>query len=677
MNIRNTHLANLPVAETVARSIYLRHIDGLRAIAILLVVGFHAGIPGFSGGFVGVDVFFVISGYLITGLLFRELCVTGRIDILDFYARRARRLLPALAVILAATLMGGTVLLLPFGEQQDLAKSAIAASAFTANIFFWRTQSDYFAGPSDEFPLLHLWTLAVEEQFYIVWPLLMLVVAWLFARRRPNSLAPTLIVVISLLLLVSFLGCFYFTPRRFVMVFYNMPFRAWEFAVGACSFFMASSPFARQGRISQVGASLLAIGGVAAIAVAGMVFDRGTLFPGFNAALPVFGAAAVIMGLALHPTTIVGRMLGSSPMVGIGMLSYSWYLWHWPLLALARADALGETSLTCNVALVGGAFLLSLLTFFFVEEPVRRRRPWPFGNSASSAIAGIVLMVSTAAGASVLWYTAEVRLAADSKLQAAQRAVIEKAGVQAQCGNFRFEFDGLPPHETCTLGSISAGAPLYLLWGDSHAFHFVPAFSAWALRANARVLPRASGACKPYLTTIDARLDEKHREAARNCIAYNKAVLAELPQLKAIGATAVVLAARWSVPSDLQASLGDWVPALKHTIARIHDAGLNVVLMAEVPRPLSRVPQCVARRGADACARPRVDVERERAAATSILTSFARDVPGVRVVDLAAELCGEEVCHVVRDGILTYSDDSHLSVAASTGLASAIGRFLP
>ena len=171
------HMPSVHSGET-----YLPEIDGLRAVAILLVVGFHVGVPQLSGGFIGVDVFFVISGFLITGLLARELAVSGRIDILDFYARRARRLMPALTVVLVFTIAAGAILLNPVGQQPELAQSAMAASTFLANVFFWRSQSSYFAGPADSMPLLHLWTLAVEEQFYIVWPLTLMAVAAV-ARR--------------------------------------------------------------------------------------------------------------------------------------------------------------------------------------------------------------------------------------------------------------------------------------------------------------------------------------------------------------------------------------------------------------------------------------------------------------------------------------------------------------
>ena len=673
------HDARQVAATGYGSEAYWPEIDGLRAIAILLVVGFHAGVAQLSGGFIGVDVFFVISGYLITGLLAREHERNGRIDILDFYARRARRLMPALSVVLAATLVAGAVLLVPVGEQQELAQSAISASGFLANVFFWRSQSSYFAGPSDEIPLLHLWTLAVEEQFYIVWPLAMIAVAAL-ARRFGMPAPAWTVAALVVASLVSFAGCVWLTPSRATLTFYTTPFRAWEFGLGALLALTARHwlAAARSPPAPAVGGVLIAAG-LAAVVLAGVWFDRSTVFPGAAAAVPVLGTTAVIAGLGFARGSLAARLLASPPMVGIGKLSYSWYLWHWPLLALARAAMPGEASASRDLVLVLVALGLSAITYRLIEEPIRRNRPWPFSTAGASVAAGVLLMVTTAGLAAALWTSAELRVARDPVLRAASIALTEKADPPPECMNFRLPFAGLAPRDVCTTdapGNANGPAPLVLLWGDSHAHHFIPGLTQWARASGARLLPRTMGACKPHIHRIPAGVSARVRADSDSCVAFNTAVRAELNEIKAAGGAAVVLAARWSVPSQVQDGLGDWGADLATLIASIQAAGLAVVVLAETPARGLSVPHCVARNGAVACDRKRGEVDAERAAALDVLARVARGFDGVTIWDPVDAVCTSSSCPALQDGIVLYSDFSHLSVAASRTLGPSLSRVL-
>lgn len=659
---------------------YWPEIDGLRAVAILLVVGFHAGIRQLSGGFIGVDVFFVISGYLITGLLIRELDRNGRIDLLDFFARRVRRLLPALAIVLVATLAAGAAFLVPVGEQQQLSQSAIAASAFVANLFFWRSQASYFAGPADEIPLLHLWTLAVEEQFYIVWPLTMMAVAaaakWRSAVRL-HWIAATLVVGS----LLSFAACWWFTPSRSTLTFYTMPFRAWEFGLGALLSLVGSSvPRAAKSPFESAVSALLIAGGLAAIVSAALLFNRNTLFPGFAAALPAVGTTAAIAGLRAARDSLPSRLLSARPMVAIGKLSYSWYLWHWPLLAIARAATPGHVSVPRDLSLVLIALGLAAVTFRFVEEPVRRRRPWPLAAKGSAIAAGIGMMCASSGLAAVLWTRAESQVARDPILKAAQLARTESFALNGTCANFRLPFTGLASPEACTIGgkktATDQSAPLVLLWGDSHAHHYLPGLVHWAEQTGVRLLPRTMGACKPQVNSVPVGLSSKAETDARSCVAFNAAVAGELSQLKAVGAIAVVLAARWSQPSQLQNGLGDWPTDLGQRIQSIRQAGLGVVVLAETPNPMQFVPSCVARHGADGCTRERSAVDAERAGTLNALHGLMNPAGGIELYDPIAELCSATSCPALHNGVVNYSDDSHLSVQASKSLASSLGLVL-
>jgi peptidoglycan/LPS O-acetylase OafA/YrhL len=655
---------------------YWPEIDGLRAVAILLVVLFHAGVPQLAGGFVGVDVFFVLSGFLITGLLGRELDRSGRIDLLDFYARRARRLLPALVVVLLSTLAVAAFLLTPVGEQQGLGISAIAACLFVANVLFHQIQLSYFAGQAEDFPLLHLWTLSVEEQFYIVWPLVMIGVAALVRARGGdrNALRRAIVLTLAAASLASFVACWWLTASMPSSTFYLMHFRAWEFGLGAL---LALLPVTASGlgeRTRRGLGTALIVAGLAAVLAAALLFDRTTMFPGLAATLPVLGTAAAIAGIMLAPGTLPCQALASAPMVMIGKLSYSWYLWHWPLLALARPWSMGDSHLAVNLGLCAAALVLSALTWRFVEEPVRRLRPGPFAGSAGSVKTGLGLMGGVAAAAMLLTVQANWRLEREPLLTAAARASTEPPGQPAHCTVESARFTGLAPVADCALGA-KAG-PLVMMWGDSHAWHFMPAMVEWARQSGSRVLLRDFGGCKPYAASVPEGIPARNVPGAADCVRFNAAILDSLPRMKQEGARAVVLAARWSVASQLQNGLADWEGGLAMVVRRIRAEELEVVLVAETPHQPQNVPVCVARRGAEACARPRARVDAERAAALATLERISSTASGVSVLDPLGALCTGEICPAVRDGAVLYRDDNHIAPTTSRTLAPLFGRAL-
>ncbi|NNU42853.1 acyltransferase family protein [Ramlibacter montanisoli] len=316
-------------------------IDGLRALAVLPIVLFHLGVPGFGGGYVGVDIFFVISGFLITQRLLSDS------HLLRFYERRARRILPALMVVLAATTAAASVLLMPL-DLAAYGRSMIATLVFASNFHFW-SEVGYFDEPAALKPLLHTWSLGVEEQFYILFPLFLM-----FAIKARRSL-----VVVGMAATLSFIADAWFVTRSPALAFYWCPFRAWELMLGAC-LAMARLPAARSW---EAAAGFLLIG----IAVFG--YSEATPFPGFAALLPCAGAA-----LLLH----AGGMQAASPLrwgaaVFIGRISFSLYLWHWPVIVFYRY-LWGEPDAASIFLLAGLTVALSTLTYIFVEEPVRTRR---------------------------------------------------------------------------------------------------------------------------------------------------------------------------------------------------------------------------------------------------------------------------------------------------------------
>lgn len=339
---------------------YRPEIDGLRALAVLPVVLFHADVYAFSGGYVGVDVFFVISGYLITSLLLDELGRTGRISIIQFYERRARRLLPALAFVLLPTCVMAYLFLSP-PLLKEFGINLVGVALFASNITLWQ-QGGYFAGPAEENPLLHTWSLAVEEQFYIVFPPLLLLMWILGARYRGMAVCLGLLVLVSLL--GSELG------RRYAATanFYLLPTRAWELGFGA----IVALAHVRNTRPKHtILVEGLGFAGLALIVFAILWFDRGTPFPSLYTVVPVLGTALFIW--SAQDGSIVARVLSIRPLVWVGLVSYSTYLWHQPLLAFARVSAHEEPSQWLLLLLAAGSVGLGWITWRFVERPFRNR----------------------------------------------------------------------------------------------------------------------------------------------------------------------------------------------------------------------------------------------------------------------------------------------------------------
>ena len=408
---------------------FRRDIEGLRALAVLLVLAYHADLGPFSGGYIGVDVFFVLSGFLITSLLVRELGVTGGLSLRRFWARRARRLLPASCLVIVATLVAGSFVLAPLA-QLDLARDGLAAATFVVNIVFAHQQGDYLTADLAPSPLLHFWSLAVEEQFYLVWPILLLLVAGY--RRRYRAAVAGLVAV---LWPVSLAACVWLTTRNQPWAFYGLPTRAWELLTGAGLALLAAKLLRIPGPVR----ALLGWAGLAAVVVSAMAFSDTTTFPGVAAALPVLATAAVVAaGPALR--TGPAALLRWGPLQWIGQRSYSIYLWHWPALVLVAAE-LGPLSAWQRLAVVLASVGVAAVTYSFLENPVRHSR-W----LAAKARRGLVLGGSLVGIGAV---TALVAAAATPSLvgsgtAAAPAVVLNASGVPLAPDGSGAPSDGVP-----------------------------------------------------------------------------------------------------------------------------------------------------------------------------------------------------------------------------------------
>jgi peptidoglycan/LPS O-acetylase OafA/YrhL len=575
---------------------YRREIDGMRAIAVLAVVAFHA--LGRGAGYVGVDIFFVISGYLITSLLLAEQDANGRIRLANFYARRARRILPAAAVTVVATLLACGWLLAP-DELAHAAHSAAAAAVFGANLFFQGQSGGYFDADSATMPLLHLWSLSVEEQFYFFWPALLP-----FVRSRR---------AIGFLVVASLAMAIVLEWRNPPAAFYQMPARLWELAVGA--WIVAAPPR----RAAPPWQGVLGI----AIMLASILLPIGD-WRLANVAAAVFGCA-----LVLHSLHAAGsnRLLASAPLVGIGLVSYSFYLWHWPLLALYRATMPGDLGVGVPIALCAVALLLAFVSWRYVEQPFRRMRA-PAGRTVAFGV-GVSLLLAVAS--LTLSRHALAPGFDDSLATRAERDRPHRGAEGQQCHSQRDD----PALMKCAPRSRT------VVWGDSMAYSWLPAFP------GATVATR--DACAPLLDALPPAASDWQRR----CREANA-------QVAGLDADTFVLAARWHTYGDFD---------LRPTLERLR--GKRVFVLGPTPELPLAVPECL--RGGDllACTLARSAYDRGAAPELARLRAQAAGYPNVQVLDLQEFFCTPTQCRPLRVGVPLYWDSHHISARAAR--ASGLG----
>jgi peptidoglycan/LPS O-acetylase OafA/YrhL len=665
------------------------------------------------GGFVGVDVFFVISGFLITSQLVREVEVSGRLRVGRFYARRVLRLLPAATLVLATTLLAAWWWL-PATRLRDLSWDAIAANGYVLNYRLALAGTDYRTASGAPSPLQHFWSLGVEEQFYLVVPVLVLLVLVL-ARSRAG-----LVVALGAVTAASLAWSVRSTGPSPVWAYFGAPTRVWELGAGAL-LAMAAGAGVLAGRPHPWGV-VLRWTGIALIGYAVLTFGEATVFPGRLAGVPVAGAVLVIAGGCVSagapragqakddagaqaPGELVwsGGLLGHPVMQAIGARSYSWYLWHWPVLLIGPFALSREVGAVGKLALATVAFALAAVTYEMVERPVRearelREHPWQAGALGVALTVGVItlaLLVPILPSRTPLGKGSVEAVVLSGNASARVKALAQKIKIAGSVTNLpanltpalkkaakddpiiyrdgcHLNFPDLKTPRRCESFGASGAKKIIVLFGDSHAAQWFPALNAIAKQRNLRLAVFTKGACSAadvmiYLPAV--------KRAYRECVTWRKFALA---RIRALHPTIVVASsnADGGDPQGLSGSLdSQWTQAWSRTAGRLAARGTRVVYLNDTPWPKTNVPECLAQhpRSITTCAQ-----STKRAADSDRRSMMARAVTkaGATVVDPMPWFCSLKTCPVVVGNILVYKDDSHVSTIYARLLAPILSERL-
>jgi peptidoglycan/LPS O-acetylase OafA/YrhL len=645
---------------------YRPDIDGLRAVAIILVVAFHIQLPGFKAGFIGVDVFFVISGFLITALLLKELEATGKLSLSQFYARRIRRLAPAIVFVTISVMLLGLFLLHPFGQQQELFKAALASLFFVANIYFSNTTGGYFDTPDSEVYLLHYWSLSVEEQFYIFWPLSLLLLSSmamaLKLRLRHVVLGGTLLLALGTLAYSLHL-----TKMSMNSAYFLMPSRAWQLLFGS----LTAIVFLARGetRGGRAYTNLLYAMGISLLILALLIIDGPGDYPGWQALLPTLSAVCFIRAGSLTSDHFARNILSIRPIVFIGKLSFSWYLWHWPLIAMGRSYFLGVDNLYRNLGVAVFSLFLALVTYTFIEEKVRTVRISSGGDSRRVIMVGAAAFVGSVFLAGMLglfarhadelqpWWEIDARL---------EEARFSRPLFRAKC-HYDGVFTGFGIQRECITGDPNGGIRA-VLWGDSHADHLSPLIDHAGKEQGYGVLQRSFSACRPLLG-LYSYLDE---EQGKQCRAFQHAVMAEIAVLKDSGLEGVILSGYWwgEFEAIHNSKDGYWPfeKALSDTVAYINSLGLRVLIVSPTPDFRFNVGGCLARQSGEHCRMSRKVWDAKSSAIRDIINEISRDRDDVGSLDLTDFFCDKDFCYSERSDLILFRDKNHITPKAALAM---------
>ena len=677
-------------------------IEGLRAVAILTVLAYHAGLPIMGGGFVGVDVFFVISGFLITGLLVSEMRATGTASVARFYARRIKRLLPSIGVVLIAVCVLSYIVLSPF-RRATVGVDVIASGLFVANWHFGAQAVDYLGAQEATSPVLHMWSLAVEEQFYVVWPFVLLALTRV-RRRTGGDLTRPLLVGLGAVFVPSLLWSLHQTQAAPGWAYFSSLTRAWELALGGGLAMIV--PLCR--RIPLPGAVTLGWVGLGAVLWSAVAISADTPYPGTAALVPTFGTAALLVAGVAAGGSGASRLISVAPMRHIGRMSYAWYLWHWPLLVLAAAWVGHELSVAAGVTVVALSYLPTLVMHRYVEQPFRHSSAlvtWP----KRAFLLAVVVIVSVVAGGlflrasepSLATPAAGTVLGAQSlptasaprpsgqgavspptvkpSLQTSVTALIP-ALADARADLPTTYADGChrafsdTSVDGCVFGKVN-GSKSIVLFGDSHAAQWFPAVRAVADAHGWRLVSLTKRGCPAAdVTPNNSTVKREYTE----CPAWRANALARIAKehpdvVVTTGITGYAMTingARNDGAAAEELLRKGWV----RTLQKLVPMTTQVIALRDTPE-LGRDPvDCVSANldRLDRCTRPRSAALPDHLP----LDDAARAVAHVDFVDLSDAFCIGGVCPSVIGNVLVYRDSDHITATYSRTLAARLSAVL-
>jgi peptidoglycan/LPS O-acetylase OafA/YrhL len=623
-------------------------IEGLRALAVGLVIASHAELPFLRGGFVGVDVFFVLSGYLITSLLMQEISSSGTVNFARFYARRARRLLPA-AITMVLVVCGAEAIIMNPVAQFNTLKTALATVLYSSNLYFAHLQLQYFFQHSATNPLLHTWSLAVEEQFYLIWPVLLLLLARTIKSVRGRS---TALAAISL---ASFVLCVWLTATNSSLAFCETPARVWEFGAGGLLVFMPERWLGGRRRLWSW------LGGIGFIALtAGAELIHAAMFPGYVAAIPVVGTLLLLLAGVGAPESPAPRLLRTRPAQVIGRLSYSLYLWHWPVLVIGE-QLIPNNSVPIRLGWMAVAGIMAAVTYGAIESPIRLQ---PFliarsGLTLGLAVLGAILCV----GAIGAW---RAILHRSEQFRKYYRVVQDIPGVYRKgC-----DPDRADPHPAmCFFGEISQPRSTVVLFGDSHAAQWFPALQEIADVQHWRLATIIKPGCTPLriMEDVTPRME-------RVCEEWRRAAIQDIeelrPELVILASSSRHVGADGNMIKDTRV----WEQGARDTFAALARQAAKVRFIRDTPYADYDVPGCLAQAEWDGHTQCPASVS-AAVLNPDIYTAevrAAQDFGNVKVLDLSDRMCGPDRCYLEAGGQIIYRDGDHLTASYSRSLAAVL-----
>ena len=610
----------------------ITQIQGLRALAALLVTLFHA--KWVNGGFIGVDIFYVISGFLITGLLLREIERTGTINFKEFYARRFKRLLPTSFFVLLVTAVASW-LLIPATMRSSLGRDIIAASLYVSNYLFAWWQADYQNLDATPSPVIHYWSLAVEEQFYLIWPLLILFFFIAATKFKKKILLTLLVATVTAL---SFVFSIYQTETSPIWAFYSLPTRAWELGLGALLVLLPPIKTKK----------LVGLLGFIFIIVSAFIFGETTAFPGVNAVLPVLGTVMLISTINSWPP-FLNDVANSRMFQWLGEISYPLYLWHWPLLVLPSTYFARPLAIYERILAIIATIILADLTHRFIEEPFRKHKTEPTLVFKRS---GVITLVSVLIGTAIIFSSSDkIDVSgingAVSLAQIKARPLVYDDGCHANYAQTK--------SDKCEYADTKSDKTM-VLYGDSHAAQWFPALVEIASRSGYRLISLTKSAC-PSVDTV--RLDQGGFKMSR-CKQWR---INTIKRIQEINPDVLIISSfqYFAQPPRFTDREKWWNDGQRKLLTEVKNVSPHLIYLTDTPHPLRDIPACLANYSISKC--------------NTTQRSEDLSISGFNVINPNSWLCSR-VCPAVKDGVVAYRDASHISVDIAIALIPRLTQAL-